>query len=42
MNETLFIAALFAILAFTGVEAGHAQVAKVCHTGVLSVFVGGC
>ncbi|MEZ5888676.1 MAG: hypothetical protein R3D56_17615 [Paracoccaceae bacterium] len=42
MQETFFIATLFALLAFAGVEAGHAQPMKVCRVGVLSQVLGGC
>jgi hypothetical protein len=42
MNEPFFLAMLFAILAFAGVEPGHAQVAKVCRLDSVVQFWGGC
>ncbi len=42
MNEPLLVAMLFAILAFTGVEQGHAQVAKMCRADNVAQFWGGC
>lgn len=42
MNEPLLVAMLFAILAFSGVEPGHAQAAKMCRTDAVAQFWGGC
>lgn len=42
MNETFFLAMLFAILAFAGVEPGHAQPMKTCRVAVLSALLDGC
>ncbi len=42
MQEATLIATLFALLAFAGVETGHAQPMKVCRVGVVSQVLGGC
>ncbi len=42
MNEPFFLAMLFAVLAFAGVEQGHAQAAKVCRVGALAQVWDGC
>ncbi|MGC1429215.1 MAG: hypothetical protein WA822_11550 [Albidovulum sp.] len=43
MNETVFTAAMFLILAFAGMEPGHAQITKTCKIGAIAeVFVGTC
>ena len=42
MNEPIVLAMLFAILAFAGVEPGHAQGAKMCRADAVATFWGGC
>lgn len=42
MNETFFLAMLFAILAFAGVEPGQAQSMKTCRVAVVSSLFDGC
>jgi len=43
MREALSIASMFLLLAFAGLEPGHAQVAKICKVGgVTDFFPTGC
>lgn len=42
MREILSIATMLLLLAFAGIEPGHAQVAKTCKTGLIADFLAVC
>ncbi len=42
MREILSIATLFLLLAFAGIEPGHAQVAKTCKAGLIADLFATC
>lgn len=42
MNDTFFIAALMAILAFAGLQPGRADAGRMCKTGLLAPVTSAC
>ncbi|MFN6952994.1 MAG: hypothetical protein ACK4NE_10445 [Albidovulum sp.] len=43
MRESVSLAAMFPLLAFAGLEPGHARAAKTCQAGAVAMFLStGC
>ncbi len=42
MREIVSIATMFLLLAFAGIEPGHAQVSKTCKAGLVAEFLEAC
>lgn len=42
MNESVFIAVMLALLAFSGVQPTQAQTAKFCKSGYVAHLIGSC
>jgi hypothetical protein len=42
MRELISIASMFLLLAFAGIERGHAEITKSCRSGAIEQLLGAC